>query len=223
MEAGADLVLVSHTYEEQWRRLRALVVAVRSGRIPESQIDESSIAVGSKGEAQHGRPCRSDPQFAALFGSDASKARRRPHLREQYYAPTKMMAEPFLCARRADARYLAGSAVQRTEVDEPIEQSYTLATALSPYVDHVEEWRIGTYPEAEEVEATLEKAASFKQIVVLTYNAVSTLHPGQVEIVQGLMGARCAVIVASTRNPYDLNQFPKRRSICAATRIAQRR
>ncbi|PZM64418.1 beta-N-acetylhexosaminidase [Paenibacillus dendritiformis] len=210
VEAGADLVLVSHTYEEQVAAIEALVEAVRSGRIPESQIDDSVdrlLTLKSK-RSMDALP-EVTPQFAAMFGSDASKA-VVDRICENSITLVKNEGGSIPLRKEEPTLVIWPEVRQRTEVDEPIEQSYTLATALSPYVDHVEEWRIGTYPEAEEVEAALAKAASFKQIVVLTYNAVSTLHPGQVEIVQGLIGRPDArVIVASTRNPYDLNQFPE--------------
>ncbi|CAH8245463.1 beta-N-acetylhexosaminidase [Paenibacillus melissococcoides] len=209
VEAGADLVLVSHTYEEQVAAIAALVEAVRSGRIPESQIDESVDRLLSlKAKRSMDALPEVTPRFAALFGSDASKA-VVDRICENSITLVKNEGGSIPLRKEEPTLVIWPEVRQRTEVDEPIEQSYTLATALSPYVDHVEKWRIGTYPEADEVKATLEKAASFKQIVVLTYNAVSTLHPGQVEIVQGLIGRPDAqVIVASTRNPYDLNQFP---------------
>lgn len=210
VEAGADLVLVSHTYEEQVAAIKALVEAVRSGRIPESQIDDSvDRLLTLKAKRSMDVLPEVMPQFAALFGSGASKA-VVDRICEKSITLVKNEGGSIPLRKEEPTLVIWPEVRERTEVDEPIEQSYTLATALSPYVDHVEEWRIGTYPEAEEVEATLAKAASFKQIVVLTYNAVSTLHPGQVEIVQGLIGRPDAdVIVASTRNPYDLNQFPE--------------
>lgn len=210
VEAGADLVLVSHTYEEQVAAIEALVEAVRSGRIPESQIDESvDRLLALKAKRSMNALLEVTSEFAALFGSDASKA-VVDRICGNSITLVKNEGEAIPLRKEEPTLVIWPEVRQRTEVDEPIEQSYTLATALSPYVDQVEEWRIGTYPEAEEVAATLAKAASFKQIVVLTYNAVSTLHPGQVEIVQGLIDRPDAqVVVASTRNPYDLNQFPE--------------
>lgn len=41
VEAGADLCFISHTYEEQEKGVKAIYDGMKSGRIPESRIDES--------------------------------------------------------------------------------------------------------------------------------------------------------------------------------------
>lgn len=45
IQAGVDIVLVSHTYDKQRRAIDAVIQAVKSGIIPESRIDESFIRI----------------------------------------------------------------------------------------------------------------------------------------------------------------------------------
>lgn len=210
VEAGADLVLISHTFTEQVAAIEALIEAVRTGRISESQIDESVHRLLALKEKRHiERLADVTPEFATLFGTPESKA-----VVERICADSITLVKDdkqSLPIDPEEATLVIWPEVrQRTEVDEPITQTFTLASALQPHVKQVTELRIGTYPDAEEVRDTLAKAAEYRQVIVLTYNAVSMLHQGQVDIVEGLLhDSDKRVIVASTRNPYDLNQFPQ--------------
>lgn len=210
VEAGADLVLISHTFTEQVAAIEALIDAVRTGRISESQIDESvHRLLALKEKRQMKQLADVTPEFASSFGTPEAKA-----VVERICADSITLVKDdkqCLPIDREEATLVIWPEVrQRTEVDEPITQTFTVATALQPHVKQVTELRISTYPDAEEVRDTLAMAAEYRQIIVLTYNAVSMLHQGQVDIVEGLLrDTDKRVIVASTRNPYDLNQFPQ--------------
>lgn len=208
VEAGADLVLVSHTFESQVASIEAVIAAVESGRVPEAQIDESVKRIMElKRTRQMDRFSRVTPDLASRFGTTARKDIVR-QICEQ--SVTLVKDDGQLPLDKNEPTIVIWPEVkERTEVDEPVVQRYTLAAALSESMANVQEIRIGTNPEPEEVRTAIEACAGYKQIVVATYNAVSTLHEGQVEIVREL-AARSGVklVVASTRNPYDLNQFP---------------
>ncbi|UHA72847.1 beta-N-acetylhexosaminidase [Paenibacillus sp. 481] len=216
VEAGADLVLVSHTFAEQVAAIEALVAAVRSGRISEAQVDASVdrlLALKAKRRMEQIEEVEAD--FASQFGTPSSKA-----VVDDIYAKSITLVKDeaqLPLAHNEPTLVIWPEVRERTEVDEPIVQAYTLATALAPHLGQVEELRIGTYPKADEVAKVVEYAASFRQVVIVTYNAVSLLHEGQVSIVEQLAAdASKRVVVASTRNPYDLNQFPNVKTyVCA--------
>lgn len=208
VEAGVDLVLISHTYHEQVAALEALVAAVRSGRISEAQIDASVdrlLALKAKRNISSLPVVTED--YEQQFGQPDSKEIVRQICERSI---TLVKDEGQLPLQSVKTLVIWPEVRQRTEVDEPIVQTYTLATALSESLADVTEYRIGTYPNAEEVATTVSFASDYDQIVIVTYNAVSDLHEGQVEIVKQISAREDArVVVASTRNPYELNQFPQ--------------
>ncbi len=209
VEAGADLILISHRFPEQVNAIHALVEAVRSGRISEQRIDESVdriLALKAKRQMET-LPAITD-DYAEGFGSESSKQA----VQQLCESSITLVKDEGQLPLRKDERTLViwPEVRQRTEVDEPIIQAYTLASALQPSLSQVDEYRIGTYPDAAEVDATVAHAKQYDQVIVITYNAVSELHEGQVNIVKQLVEhSHGRVIVASTRNPYDINHFPE--------------
>ncbi|MNC53100.1 hypothetical protein D3C75_1024860 [compost metagenome] len=96
----------------------------------------------------------------------------------------------------------------RTEVDEPSVHSYTLKDSLQKYCEHVTEYVVGSHPTTSEISGALKHSMSFDQIVVITYTSEGTTPQGQIELVEALYRIHGnKVVVASTRNPYDLNHF----------------
>lgn len=208
IEAGADLILVSHTLSEQVAAIEAMLAAVKSGRISEAQIDASVHRVIALKQKRHMEELSQiTDDFAEEFGTPERKAlvreisqRSITVVKDEGQLPLDVQ-EPTLV--------IWPEVRQRTEVDEPIVQAFTLGPALSGSLKAVKEVRISTYPTEEEIQSTLQLAENYKQIIVVTYNAVSVLHPGQVAIVSQLAEKNdVKLVVASTRNPYDLNQFP---------------
>lgn len=216
VQAGADLILISHRYAEQSQAIEALIQAVRDGRISEEHIDASVDRIlALKAKRSMDQLITIDESYAEGFGSKESKA-----VVEQINEKsiTLVKDEGQLPVEKAARTLVIWPEVrQRTEVDEPIVQAYTLATALAEHMPHVDEYRIGTYPDEEEVQATVAHAEQYEQVIVVTYNAVASLHEGQVSIVKQLAAnPKLRVIVAASRNPYDLNQFPEVKTyVCA--------
>ena len=206
--AGADLVLISHTYSEQVAAIEALVEAVRSGKIDEAQIDASvDRLLALKERRSMNELTTVTDTFEQQFGSAESKAVVREICENSI---TLVKDEEQLPIKDVRTLVIWPEVRERTEVDEPIHQPYTLATALAEELSQVVEYRIGTYPKPDEVAAVIEEAKKYEQVVIVTYNAVSDLHEGQVEIVKQINAMEHnRTVVASTRNPYELNQFPE--------------
>lgn len=206
--AGADLVLISHTHSEQVAAIEALVEAVRSGQIDEAQIDASvDRLLALKEKRSMDVLTTVTDTFEQQFGAAESKDIVRQICESSI---TLVKDEGQLPLKDVSTLVIWPEVRERTEVDEPIHQPYTLATALAEELSNVTEYRIGTYPKPDEVTAAIEEAKKYDQVVIVTYNAVSDLHEGQVEIVKQIHAMdHNRTVVASTRNPYELNQFPE--------------
>lgn len=203
VQAGADLVLVSHTLELQREAIDAVVKAVEAGEISEARIDESVARIVALKEKY-----RLDE--AAAFEEIGSEA---------HWETMRAISERSITLVKGEAGALPLDVKQPvftvwpevrvgTEVDEVIPQAMTMGKALSAYAAKVQEEVIGLQPTDEEIQRVLEGSRGCTQIVVGTYNA--DVSPGQQHIVRALLereGTR--VIVAALRSPYDLRHFPE--------------
>ncbi|ANE46950.1 glycoside hydrolase [Paenibacillus swuensis] len=216
VEAGADLVLVSHTFAEQAAAVEAVTAAVRAGRISEARIDASVgrvLALKAKRGMASGAAAGSAARGAIGAPADWDVVRR---VSERSITLVKDEGQLPLSAGE---RTLVVWAEPResTEVIEIIEQDVTLGTALSAYVADVREMRIGLDPASSEIDAVLAAAEGCAQVVVATHNPVARLGAGQVRLVEALAAREgVKLVVASTRNPYDLMEFPQVKTyLCA--------
>jgi beta-N-acetylhexosaminidase len=205
IEAGADLVLVSHTFEEQQAAVVAVVTAVRSGRIPESRIDESVERILALKKKRNMEKFIGDGEAFGL-------SQDWDIVREVFEQSITLVKDEGSLPLDLDEPTLIVWAEPReaTEVVEIINQEEALGAALSPYLKRVEEIRIGLNPIEDEIALVLDRCSYFKQIVVATHNPVSRLGEGQIRIVKQLAAwTGIKLVVAATRNPYDLNEFPE--------------
>ncbi|WP_019639131.1 beta-N-acetylhexosaminidase [Paenibacillus fonticola] len=229
IEAGADIVLVSHTLEEQVRAIQTVLAAVQSGRLSEEQIDESvrrilslkqkrigigaGVGVGAATGAAAAGVAQESPPPGDCSNPLTPKEESEPLLRQ--------IAERSVTLVSDASRNLpldGGEPVlviwpelrRRTEVDEPAVHRYTLADAIAPYAEQVTLVTVGTFPDSGEIRDAIEQSRNFKQIIVLTYTAEGEVSTGQISLIQGLNEIHgSSIIVVSTRNPYDINSFPE--------------
>ncbi|WP_410768228.1 beta-N-acetylhexosaminidase [Fontibacillus sp. BL9] len=212
IEAGADIVLVSHTLQDQIAAIKAVTEAVLSGRISEKRIDQSvervlvlkakRLAAGAEQAGGDSAPVpvpltppeESGELLARIAEGSVTLVKDDGNL------PLKS-TDPVLVIW-PELRH-------RTEVDEPAVHRYTLADALEALACKVELFVIGTVPTDAEIHEVLRKSADYEQIVVVTYTAEGQLPDGQSRLVEALNRAHGSkIIVVSTRNPYDINSFP---------------
>lgn len=226
IEAGADIVLVSHTLEEQVRAIQTVLAAVQSGRLSEEQIDESVRRILSLKQKRIGVVQESSPPEPCSRPL-TPKEESEPLLRQIAERSVTLVsdasrnlpldgAEPVLVIWPELRR--------RTEVDEPAVHRYTLADAIAPYAEQVTLVTVGTFPDSGEIRGAIEQSRNFRQIIVLTYTAEGEVSEGQISLIQGLNEIHgSSIIVVSTRNPYDINFFLKLEPICAYTRTGNMR
>ncbi|BFT74838.1 beta-N-acetylhexosaminidase [Paenibacillus sp. P36] len=207
IEAGSDLILVSHTLERQVSAMEAVIAAVESGRIPESRIDASVLRVMT-------HKCKREIQFEKL-----APIPEGPISTPEHQLLAKELSRKSITLVKDEAGKLLDmnesplviwTEVQTgTEIDEVVERQGTLGATLAELTGKdVQEVILGLYPSESEITATLQAAEGKKQVVMVTYNA--TFSPGQTQLVKALAAIEdLHFIVAAGRNPYDLLEFPE--------------
>ncbi|MET3543865.1 beta-N-acetylhexosaminidase [Paenibacillus favisporus] len=209
VEAGADIVLVSHTLQDQIEAVEAVMAAVRSGRIPESVIDAAVSRVLKLKEKRLQPSGTQDSAPAFLERHEKPETERL--LREVAASSITLVKDDGQLPLQEDEPVLVVWPELRseTQVDEPWTEAKTLGQALSEYIQDVNELTISAEPDLHEVEQVLAAAKGYRQVVVATYTAGSELPAGQRRLVEGLIALQPQrLVVASTRNPYDLAAVP---------------
>ncbi|MBJ6361592.1 beta-N-acetylhexosaminidase [Paenibacillus sp. GCM10012307] len=216
IEAGADIVLVSHTLPEQIGALEAVRDAVRSGRISEDRIDRSLERILS---LKARRLARSESVAQVASASECTDAGSLTPTEESssLLGRAAEQSVTLICDngnlpldRTQPVLVIWPELRYRTEVDEPSVHKYTLGDALRAAGYDAVVCTIGTEPEEAEIHEVINQSTRFKQIVAVTYTAEAAIPDGQRGLVKALNRVKNSrVIVVSTRNPYDIAAFPE--------------
>lgn len=228
VEAGADLILVSHTLQDQISAVEAVVEAVRTGRVDEATINQALERIISWKTARCGQWKHTfvsmEEDDAVSDGSDedgitfstkekdeSSRSRASIQSRLDEIASnsiTVVQNDGLLPLTPEKNVYVIWpEVVQRTEVDEPWSHSDSLGVALSQLRGGVREHKITTQPTYDEVDHILKDVSKEDQIIVCTYTSAGHLPKGQHHLVQKL-SEKHSLIVVALRNPYDLLEIP---------------
>lgn len=221
VEAGADLVMVSHTYELQVRAMDAVYEAVRSGRIAEDRIDASVRRVlackAGRGILAVGNAQPDSAGGRYPFGSVGS-AEHREKAREISEASITLVRDDqgLLPLRRERTLVLTIAATVTSGADDSLVQRGSLGEALKEAGLDVVDRCMGPGTVASRLQSVLEEAGSdeIRQIVVGTYNA--QFNPAQLDAVERLRQLGKPLVVVALRNPYDLLKLPEIRTFVAA-------
>lgn len=228
VEAGADLILVSHTLQDQISAVEAVVEAVRTGRVDEATINQALERIISWKAARCGQWEHTfvsmEEDDAISDGSDedgitfstkekgessrslASIASRLDEIASS--SITVVQNDGLLPLNPEKNVYVIWpEVVQRTEVDEPWSHTDSLGVALSQLRGGVREHKITTQPTYDEAEQILKDVSEEDQIIVCTYTSAGHLPKGQHHLVQKL-SEKYSLIVVALRNPYDLLEIP---------------
>nr|WP_052486888.1 beta-N-acetylhexosaminidase [Paenibacillus sp. VKM B-2647] len=207
IEAGADAVLISHTYELQVGAIEAITAAVRSGRLSEERIDASVrrlLALKEKrGLLQNGKPAPLDERLAAVGAAEHLEAAAALSLAGVTVVKNDGSLLPFAAQ---PTLVLAVEPAVVAMVDDELDARHTLGGALAALGCDVQELAIPLAQTSVLRARALELAAGYEQIVVTTYNA--HFDAEQQALVLDLLALGKRPIVVATRNPYDLLAFP---------------
>ncbi|WP_413374601.1 beta-N-acetylhexosaminidase [Paenibacillus taichungensis] len=232
VEAGADLVLISHTVHLQAGAFEALLAAVQSGRISEARIDESVTrllkykakrgllekGMGTGNDEVHGSVSTS---LSAEASTDPASSKRQERNQPLHQEVARRISENSITLVR-DQLNMLPLKPERTLVitvatsvttiaDEQLTQVVTLGSALSHCgLDVVD---ITVTPEEVAIRsARLLQAAEeddIRQIVVGTYNAGSASGDPQCRLIGWLQQLGKPIAVVALRSPYDLLAIPE--------------
>lgn len=231
VEAGADLVLISHTAHLQAGAFEALLAAVQSGRISEARIDESVTRLlkykAKRGLLENGMGAGNDEDdevatslsAEALTDPASFKHQERNHSLHQEVA--RRISENSITLVRDQLNMLplkpertlvitVATAVT-TIADEQLTQVVTLGSALSHCgLDVVD---VTVTPEEVAIRsARLLQAAEeddIRQIIVGTYNAGSASGDPQCRLIGWLQQLGKPLAIVALRSPYDLLAIPE--------------
>lgn len=228
VEAGADLILVSHTLQDQISAVEAVVEAVRTGRVDEATINQALERIISWKAARCGQWEHTfvsmEVDDAVSDGSDEdgitfstkekgessrSLASIESRLDEIASSSITVVQNDGLLPLNPEKNVYViwPEVVQRTEVDEPWSHTDSLGVALSQLRGGVRELKITTQPTYDEAEQILKDVSEEDQIIVCTYTSAGHLPKGQHHLVQKL-SEKYSLIVVALRNPYDLLEIP---------------
>lgn len=234
VEAGADLVLISHTAHLQAGAFEALLAAVQSGRISEARIDESVTRLlkykAKRGLLEKGtgtgtgndevNVAVSTSLFAEVSTDPASSIRQERNQPLHHEVARRISENSITLVRdqlnmlplKSERTLVITVATSVTTIaDEQLTQAVTLGSALSHCgLDVVD---ITVTPEEVAIRsARLLQAAEeddIRQIIVGTYNAGSASGDPQCRLIGWLQQLGKPLAVVALRSPYDLLAIPE--------------
>ncbi|WP_339177676.1 beta-N-acetylhexosaminidase [Paenibacillus sp. FSL R5-0701] len=226
VEAGADLILVSHTLQDQVAALEAIVEAVRTGRISEEVIHQAVERIMTWKRKRCGQqndhlvsPKASETVeitdvepvncTESTETTDSSKLNESTLFEIASSSITIVHNDGlFPLNPEKDVYVIWPEVVQRTEVDEPWSHTESLGMALSQLRGRVREHKITTQPTLDEADRILADVSNSEQLIVCTYTSAGHLPKGQQYLVEKLSKNHSLIVIA-LRNPYDLLEISR--------------
>ncbi|WP_082208383.1 glycoside hydrolase family 3 protein [Paenibacillus dauci] len=209
LQAGADLLLISHTLTDQVAAIEAVRAAVAEGRLTEERIDESVQRILSlKARREMNQPIRKDAdQAIRLHTSESEKVLREAALRS--ITVVKDNGQLPLSIKQ-QGLVIWPQVTRETEVDEPAGHQTSLAEALRAYHIVTDEMIVDAELENAQIEQVMHRAQTVDFILMATYTSAGELPAGQARLTAALAALPdIPVIVISVRNPYDMNHLPE--------------
>ncbi len=223
LQAGADIIDISHTFELQEAAAASIVRAVREGRIAETRIDESLTRIFAA-KARLSLPPPSWAEASAAIARPASLAFSRDISRD---ALTLYREGPGL-PLRPGALYVDVLPQRLGGAEDPLAANSTRVSGAPPPPPRVsallgeragrdgalaspfETLAVSIDPSEEEIAAVLRRAEG-RDVAIGICDAGK--HPGQVELVRALIAAAARsgrrLGLVSMRGPYDFALFPE--------------
>lgn len=207
VNAGVDIVLISHTPEKQSAAYDALLAAVKDGRVSEATVDEANQRIAAMkarfavSGIDPGRVYSAANQQVVLDAARASLTR----VREQ---SDVLPLRPDDARRVLMVEFVPGvdSDVQESAAQSPLAQ---LVNAALP---HVKTFALPTRPDA----GVAERIASERADIMLIATRNAHLNPTQAAAVRVLADSAPHVVLLALRNPYDASLVEAGNVICTA-------
>ena len=204
IQAGADLVCISHDSDLQIAAVRRIRAAVDSGELPMDVLDDRVarvLAFKSKllpvpSAYEDVRPIIADLATKSYVQSIVDNA------------VTLVRGTPF--AQQGKVLVIASSPLATTIADED-DGTIDILAAVNGRLPEFTTHRIPVRPEPADIETVLELASTFDQVVCCTYNA--NIHTTQLDLVKALQRQVSRLHVMTMRNPYDTLFAPELKNV----------
>lgn len=200
VQAGADVIMATGSFEDQVETVEAIRDAVRRGALSEKRVDDSVRRVlrvkWKYGLFSHRY---ADPKRAeAVNGHPLHRKKAFEIGRHSVTLVRNEGVLPF--SRNGNQRTLVAGVIQVPETVDAV-KSIAGGTAVG--------WQAGTHdPTPEEIEEAVRLAEQADRILVTTYSQ-GKLPPGQSQLVRSLLNTGKPVAALSLGLPYDLADYPE--------------
>ncbi|MBM3116491.1 beta-N-acetylhexosaminidase [Jeongeupia naejangsanensis] len=213
LQAGADIVLVSHLEERQQAAVEAVLQAVERGEISEARIDEAlaRVMVLKRSKAVQ------EWQNAPVEPQGLMKTESLALARKVQAAALQVQGDFQPLDLSKPVTLITVEVRSRSEIDEVAiarnkEPRSSMLPALEEAGVQVREYALSAEALQEEVDGAIAFAQGAEQIVLQTYNA--QLIEGQQRLIKALPQDKLWVVAG--RLPYDMDLAPQALGRCAS-------
>ncbi|MBD7943698.1 MULTISPECIES: beta-N-acetylhexosaminidase [Psychrobacillus] len=205
LNAGVDLVMVSHTLDVQISTIKEIKRALAEGVLKEETIKASLDRLNKLKEKY--LSWETTP-FHATFATLGSEKHRQ--LAEKVFQESvTIVKNESLLPLKTNQKILVINPVNHYiyGVEDTKEIKATLSDAMKEISDHVEGYDISETFNITEMKLLIERAKKFEVIVIGTLSVSSKSY--EIDLYEKLLKLGIPVVGVAMRNPYDLRYFPK--------------
>ncbi len=190
IQAGADLVCVSHTRSTQKLAYERLMKAVTNGELSEERIDQSLRRI-LKAKAQF-----KVSEYDTVTQEDYAK--HQAFSKELSQKSIRLLRGSLDHLQAGKTLFISSSPISLNDADGVLEESKALLPGHCDYLTVKD----SSSSQSQEI---VKKAAAYDNVLFLSYNA--SMFPSQVQLVQDLYKQNNKLVVIASRNPNDILLF----------------
>lgn len=205
LNAGVDLIMVSHTLEVQLSTIKEIENALTNGVLKEENLEASLNRINKLKEKY--LSWETTP-FNSEFMSLGSEKHRQ--LAERVFQESvTIVKNENLLPLKTNQKILVINPVNQNiyGVEDTKEIKGTLSDAMKELSNHIEVYNIFETFNIKEMELLIERAKEFEVIVIGTLSVSPKSY--EIDLYEKLLGLGIPVVGVAMRNPYDLKYFPK--------------
>lgn len=214
INAGVDLILVSHELHYQEEVYQRVLQACQTGEISSERLNEAVSKVLELKEKYL------DWQSSAKEKPVAFDAVQHEELSTKVLSQAITLVRneeqliPLVPERHSEVAVIMPAIVGLTLAEDEHEPQQGLAPALRNHLAQVKSLVVQVEMSEEEQQRVLRVVEDIETVIMCTYNA--QLYSSQVHLIKLLEDSGKKLIVISLRNPYDLTLFPDVKTYIAA-------
>ncbi len=207
LQAGIDLVLISHLYPRQQSGLEAALQAVQSGELPYATVRravERVLQLKSRRLSWENLPSGTVPSWVG--GAEHRRLSERAYDLSTTLVRNDNGLVPLRLQPHERILVLASSKDMRSQAEDRQYSSIALVESLRRYHENVESLTIPADLKEEDFAQLLAATGQFDLVLMVTVNA--NRDPQQATLMRALLQSGQRVIGLAAASPYDLLAFP---------------